>query len=113
MLGSRELLKSEINVIEREECPVEYLNHFCAGPSHLGGCEGDDGGAVVCDDVLSGLIGWRYEDYCKDTYNAHLYVNLENFREWTVDFTSSSDRMYSSISFVALAIVSLIWNKVL
>jgi secreted trypsin-like serine protease len=104
MEGSRLLTKGNINVVEREQCTTSYFNHFCAGPSNIGGCQGDDGGATICDGILHGLVGWRYEDYCSEAFNAHLYVDLAPYHEWIFKLTNSSSKAFPSLILVVLGI---------
>lgn len=110
--GPTELLKGDIEVVDASECSENYHNHFCAGPSHIGGCEGDDGGAVVCGDILHGLVGWRYEGYCSETIKAHSYVDLSSIKEWIVTITNDSGKLHSSIMFAVVAgVVTLVNYK--
>lgn len=112
MHGSNDLLKGDIIVIDKSECIFTYKNHFCAGPDFIGGCEGDDGGAVVCDGMLFGLVGWRYEDYCQETYNAHMYVDIAPFHQWIYAVTSKSDRIFSSFALlIGAAFVATLTNQ--
>lgn len=81
--GPRELLTGRITVVNRTQCPETFVNRFCAGPSFFGGCQGDDGGAVIANGLLYGLIDYRSAEYCLDTNPVHLYVDVAGtHREW-------------------------------
>lgn len=112
MAGSNALLRGDITVIDTAECVFTYKNHFCAGPDYLGGCEGDDGGATVCDGVLYGLVGWRFEDYCLDYYNAHMYIDVAPFHDWVIELTAGSMQVLTSLALLCGAVfVALLANK--
>ena len=110
MKGSEQLQKGQINILDRSQCDVSFLNHFCAGPSNIGGCPGDDGTAVICDEVLYGLVGWRHEDYCSEPYKSHLYVDIANYHQWIHDLTSSSRIIISSSFLVFLSALTQVFN---
>jgi secreted trypsin-like serine protease len=84
------------------------MSHFCGGPSHIGGCPGDDGGATVCDDVLYGLVGWRHEDYCTEHYKAHLYVDIAPYHDWIAKVTGGSSKNFVSFSLIVLVVLGQI-----
>lgn len=81
--GPRELLTGRITVVNRTECSETFaVNRFCAGPSFYGGCQGDDGGAVIANGKLYGLVDYRSSEYCLNTIPAHLFVDVVAHREW-------------------------------
>lgn len=80
--GSRELLTGRIKIVDREACPQQLIHRFCAGPSYYGGCQGDEGGAVVNSSILYGLVDYRSSEYCEEEKPAHLYVDVVGYRDW-------------------------------
>jgi len=80
--GPRELLTGRITVVNRTECHETFVNRFCAGPRFFGGCQGDDGGAVVSKGLLYGLVDYRSSEYCQSSIPAHLYIDVAAHREW-------------------------------
>ena len=114
--GPRELLTGRITIVNRTHCPESFINRFCAGPNYYGGCQGDDGGAVIAKGLLYGLIDYRSSDYCLTTETPHLFVDIVEHREWieTTVFgapfettTQGSSKQTASI-FLFVAIVILL-----
>lgn len=102
--GTRELLTGRIVVVDRETCPQTFNNRFCAGPMNFGGCQGDDGGAVVTNSLLYGLVDYRSSMYCEETQPAHLYVDIVPYRAWIQHTINSSTKQIVSIFLVVAAI---------
>lgn len=104
--SQKELQTGGITVLDRNICTEASVNRFCAGPSFYGGCEGDDGGAVIADSKLYGLIDYRPPSYCTETHPAHLYVDVSVYREWiveTINFGTQSTASVLLIAFIAIA----------
>ena len=102
LTGSRELLTGGITVLHRESCPQNLNNRFCAGPSFFGGCQGDDGGAVVLNASLFGLIDFRTAEYCSGTYPGHLYIKTTDYNEWIKEVINSSTTITTSFLLFSL-----------
>jgi len=101
--GSRELKTGSIKVNERDICPQSHGNRFCAGPTFMGGCQGDDGGAVIANNTLYGLIDYRSADYCREEQPGHLYINVADYSDWIRDTINSSSMLMASLLPMLLA----------
>lgn len=107
--GPRELHTGRVTVVDRDVCSETLEKRFCAGPSYYGGCQGDDGGAAIFNKTLAGLIDYRSAEYCSNDRPGHLYINLEEYREWIEDTVNSSTMTSASILLIVMAsLVSLL-----
>lgn len=100
-------------------------NRICAGPDFISGCAGDDGGPVVCDDRLYGLIDLTHVSYCNATFAGRhtSYINIADYYEWivatmasapdeddAVDTGESAQSMFSVITLISSAILLKLFN---
>lgn len=113
--GHRELQTGRVTVLHRTTCPQSFILRFCAGPAFYGGCQGDDGGAVVADGLLYGLVDYRSTTYCtaESTPPTHLYVDVFEHRDWILttfngDLTPSTTLGGSKRSASAILILCVI-----
>lgn len=83
MHGPRELLAGNINIVSNNICG-NRPNQICAGPDFISGCAGDDGGPVVCNDRLFGLIDFTDIHYCNNSLPGRhtSYISIANYHDW-------------------------------
>ncbi|CAO1386838.1 unnamed protein product [Diamesa serratosioi] len=81
--GSRELRTGRVNVVHINVCN-NVPNRICAGPDHVRGCPGDDGGPFVCNNVVYGLIDFKNGNHCeKDIPGRYeYYINVADYYQW-------------------------------
>jgi len=89
--ASAYLLSGSVEIINLSNCNV-YLNKLtstslCAGPFNVNGCESDDGGPLICNNVLSALIDYRMPGYCDVLYSNlyGTYNSLASFKAWITE----------------------------
>lgn len=87
MHGSRELLAGNITTVNSEMCPGNMQNRFCAGPDFVSGCAGDDGGPVVCNGLLYGLIDFTEAHHCGNNVPGRhtAYINIADYFDWITE----------------------------
>lgn len=87
MHGPRELLSGNITIVNSEVCPGNMENRFCAGPDFVSGCAGDDGGPVVCNGQLYGLIDFTEIHHCGNAAPGRhtAYINIADYYEWIME----------------------------
>lgn len=87
MNGPRELLTGNIVTVTNDLCTVNMANRFCAGPDYISGCAGDDGGPVVCNNQLVGLIDFTDLNYCNTSSTGRhtAYINIAAYHEWIIE----------------------------
>lgn len=108
--ANREIQAGQITVVDREICHQTFTDRFCAGPDFFGGCSGFDGGAVVNKNTLFGLIDYRSTDYCDESFQGHLYVDITKYREW-IDKASDAQAYFIRLSTIMITVVLvLIFN---
>lgn len=90
--GPRELLTGNIVTVDNGLCSGNMANRFCAGPDFISGCAGDDGGPVVCNNQLVGLIDFTDLTYCNTTSAGrhHAYINIADYSEWINEHISAT-----------------------
>lgn len=104
--ASRELQTGGITVVERNICPQNFIDRFCAGPSFFGGCQGDDGGAVYGNRTIFGLIDYRGSNYCDEQPPGHLYINIAEYQEWINEVVNGTTKpVLSLLLFVFAALL--------
>ena len=59
-------------------------DRICAGPDHVRACQYDDGGPLICDGTLFGLIDYKTPDHCANVRTGHHdhYINIASFHSW-------------------------------
>ena len=79
-------MTGNINIVNSNLCG-NLPNRICAGPDYVSGCPGDDGGPVVCNGILSGLIDFTDANYCSNTVaGRHTpYINIADYYAWIVE----------------------------
>lgn len=87
MHGPRELLAGNISIVSSEVCPGNMQNRFCAGPDFVSGCAGDDGGPVVCNGLLYGLIDFTEAHHCGNAVPGRhtAYINIADYFDWITE----------------------------
>lgn len=98
-------------------------NRICAGPDFISGCSGDDGGPVICNNRLFGLIDFTDAHYCSQTVaGRHTpYINIPDYHEWIVetiaaspvldnDDGDASQIVFSVITLISSALLSIFFN---
>ncbi|CAO1306208.1 unnamed protein product [Diamesa serratosioi] len=91
-------------------------SRICAGPDHIRACQYDDGGPLVCNETLFGLIGYKAPDHCVSVRSGQYehYVNIAMYRSWIISivpFPSDSDgdaAIHSLVSYLLIVISVLI-----
>lgn len=108
--ANREIQTGQVTVLDRNICPQTFNSRFCAGPSFFGGCQGDDGGAVVFNQTLYGLVDYRSSDYCNEAgAEGHLYVDIVEYREWIESTVDRSSMIMISRALLVLIVGSFIF----
>lgn len=107
--GNLAIQAGQITTVNRDICHAKLVNRFCASPDFFGGCKGYDGGAVVDNKTLFGLIDYRSDDYCNESLDGHLYIDITKYNEWIDEIisTTSGKEMLSS-RFIVIAIAGLL-----
>uniref|UniRef100_A0ACB8FRA6 Uncharacterized protein n=1 Tax=Sphaerodactylus townsendi TaxID=933632 RepID=A0ACB8FRA6_9SAUR len=87
---ARNLQCVEVTVLPKKLCQDVYGPSFiesqiCAGAIEGGkdACQGDSGGAMVCNGVLHGLVSWGNMQ-CAAKYSPGVYTEICKFREWII-----------------------------
>jgi len=79
----------KVGIISREECDNAYAafggiteNMICAGVPGGGkdACQGDSGGALVCNGQLVGIVSWGIG--CAEAEYPGVYSNIANLRSF-------------------------------
>jgi len=115
---SPHLLTGSVEITEREKCNVNALNKItsttlCAGPFNVNACKSDEGGPLLCNNVLYGLIDYRAADYCHASHTNLLgtYNDLSSFNEWiseNADVTGAAPHAILKLSCLVLASIIII-----
>lgn len=110
MDGPRELLTGNIVTVNNDLCTGNMANRFCAGPEHVSGCAGDDGGPVVCNNQLVGLIDFTDLSHCNTSsigrHNA--YINIASYHEWIMEHMAATSNERDSATQVFISSLMLI-----
>ncbi|XP_046476313.1 trypsin-like isoform X1 [Neodiprion pinetum] len=94
---SNELLYIDIPVVDRTLCRELMANFsdipqvmICAGYIEGGfdSCQGDSGGGMICDDMLTGVVSWGKE--CGLANFPGIYTNVYVFSDWIVETIATS-----------------------
>lgn len=84
--------------------------HLCAG-TMAGGidtCQGDSGGAMICDNVIKGIVS--YGKGCARPNKPGIYTNVYTHRQW-INKNSSSSIRPTAIFLFATILLSLLSLK--
>lgn len=101
---SPHLLSGDVEIEDVNECDTTMnkitTTTICAGPYQVNGCETDDGGPLICNGKVFGLIDYRHDGFCSRIYTNRLgtYVDISQYHDWIVDHSSDVGRI-SGISF--------------
>lgn len=73
-------------IINNTLCTEVTMNNsrICAGPDHVRACQYDDGGPLICNGTLFGLIDYKAPDHCTNVRagkHDH-YINIASFHSW-------------------------------
>ncbi|CAO1415173.1 unnamed protein product [Diamesa hyperborea] len=112
--GSKELRTSRVNVVHINICN-NVPNRICAGPDHVRGCPGDDGGPFICNNVVYGLIDFKDGNHCeKDIPGRYeYYINVADYYKWiTKQMTISTGSTTKDSGSGTLLILLLIFSVV-
>ncbi|XP_054854863.1 kallikrein-11-like [Eublepharis macularius] len=87
---ARNLQCTEVTILPPKVCRDAYGSTFvdseiCAGAMEGGrdSCQGDSGGAMVCNGVLHGLVSWGNE-HCAAKNKPGVYTEICKFRGWII-----------------------------
>ncbi|CAO1383660.1 unnamed protein product [Diamesa tonsa] len=88
--GSRELMTGRVNVVDISLCN-NVPNRICAGPDYIRGCPGDDGGPLVCNNVVYGLIDFKNGNHCElDSQGRYeYYIRIADYHTWIMQVIST------------------------
>jgi hypothetical protein len=95
---SPHLLSGDVEIEDISACDTTTnkitSTTICAGPYHVNGCETDDGGPVICNNKVVGLIDYRPEGYCSRIITNRLgtYVDIAAYHDWIIDNSSGVDK---------------------
>ncbi|XP_060113617.1 kallikrein-11-like [Heteronotia binoei] len=87
---TRNLQCTEVTVLPKKVCQNIYGPNFidseiCAGAIEGGrdACQGDSGGAMVCNGVLHGLVSWG-DERCAAKNKPGVYTEICKYRGWII-----------------------------
>ena len=89
--GSRELMTGRVNVVNISLCN-NFPNRICAGPDHIRGCPGDDGGPFVCSNVVYGLIDFKNNNHCElnSLGRYEYYIRIADYYTWIMEVIAAT-----------------------
>lgn len=84
-------MTGRVNVVNISLC-FDYINRICTGPDHIRGCPGDDGGPLVCNNVVYGLIDFKNGNHCElDSFGRYeYYIRLADYYTWIQEVIATS-----------------------
>ncbi|KAB7500707.1 Trypsin-1 [Armadillidium nasatum] len=80
------LLKVDVPIVSDEECKNDYRIHnfqdswLCAGSEGKDSCECDNGGPLICENYLAGIVSWGY--YCGLSGYPGVYTEVSYYIDW-------------------------------
>ncbi|KAK7079974.1 hypothetical protein SK128_012955 [Halocaridina rubra] len=98
--GSNALKISTVPIWSKETCDKAYSRSLgdkviCAGQEGTGACVGDNGGPLVCNNVLTAIMSWR--DGCALPGRPAIYMDVVKYLPWIQEVIENGN--YSSLSF--------------
>ncbi|CAO1360598.1 unnamed protein product [Diamesa hyperborea] len=75
-----------VTIINNTLCTDITMNEgrVCAGPDFIRACQYDDGGPLICNGSLFGLIDYKTSDHCTNvrTGQHDHYINIATYHSW-------------------------------
>ena len=83
-------MTGRVTVVNTSLC-FDYINRICAGPDYIRGCPGDDGGPLVCNNVVYGLIDFKNGNHCEleSTGRYEYYVRIADHHTWIMQYVAA------------------------
>nr|XP_022905596.1 trypsin-3-like [Onthophagus taurus] len=85
--GTLHLKYAKVPIISTPRCRASYKDQlkkemFCAGYLEGGSdaCQGDSGGGLICDQILTGVVSWGHE--CGEKYYPGVYTDVFYYKDW-------------------------------
>ncbi|CAO1383641.1 unnamed protein product [Diamesa tonsa] len=96
--GTKELMKGSVNVVNTSLC-FDFANRVCAGPDNIRGCPGDDGGPLICNNKVYGLIDFKNIDHCKvdNRGRYEYYINVADYYKWIMEVIGTTTNTTTTI----------------
>lgn len=108
-----------VTIVNNSLCTDVTMNadRICAGPDHIRACQYDDGGPLICNLTLFGLIDFKTPDHCTNvrTGQHDHYINIASYHSWIMSIVPSpvSDGAKHTVFSYLLIVISVLVLKCL
>lgn len=79
-------IMGNVTIISNNLCTEDVMTdgRICAGPDYIRACQYDDGGPLICNGTLFGLIDYKTSDHCASVRSGQYdhYINIATYHSW-------------------------------